>query len=139
MSGYGSDPSVARFTTQDGFTPGTLDTYSIGADGSIVGSFSNGRNQVLGQIAVATFRNNEGLSDNGGSFYTATGASGVAVVGTPLQLGAGAVRSGSLELSNVDLSTEFTNLIIASTGFSAASRVITTSDQLIQELLNAAR
>jgi flagellar hook protein FlgE len=71
--------------------------------------------------------------------YSAGGNSGVPVVGSPLQLGAGSVRSGALELSNVDLSAEFINLIISSTGFSAASRVITTSDQLLTELLNSAR
>jgi flagellar hook protein FlgE len=77
--------------------------------------------------------------DKGSSMMTTGANSGVAVIGEPQQLGAGSVRAGALELSNVDLSEEFTNLIIASTGFSAASRVITTSDQLITDLLNSAR
>lgn len=139
LGGLADSSSALQFTHQDGFPIGTLNSYNIGADGVITGSFSNGLNQTLGQIAIATFRNNAGLSDTGGNLYSASAASGVPVIGTPLQLGAGSVRSGALELSNVDLSTEFTNLIVASTGFSASSRVITTSDQLIQELLNASR
>jgi flagellar hook protein FlgE len=88
---------------------------------------------------MATFNNPEGLSDNGGGTYSAGANSGVPVITSPLQLGAGSIRSGALELSNVDLSKEFINLIIASTGFSASSRVITTSDQLLTELLNSSR
>ncbi len=126
-------------TGQDGSPIGTLSDFSIGADGRITGSFTNGQTRTLGQLAVATFKNPQGLIDNGGNFFSVGGASGPPVINAPLTLGAGAVRSGALELSNVDLSREFTSLIVASTGFSAASRVISTSDQLIQELLNAAR
>lgn len=139
LGGLTDTTSSLQYTHQDGFPIGTLNSYTIGSDGTITGSYSNGLNQTLGQVAIATFRNNAGLSDSGGDLYTATAASGVAVIGTPLQLGAGSIQSGALELSNVDLSTEFTNLIIASTGFSASSKVITTSDQLIQDLLNASR
>ena len=92
----------------------------------------------LGQVAVASFGNPDGLDNIGGNVYGPRGAnSGTAAISAPQQLGTGAIRSGSLELSNVDLSTQFTNLIIASTGFSASSKVISTSDQLIQELLNS--
>lgn len=139
VTGLRDSNSTLQFTNQDGFPIGTLSSFSIGNDGTITGSFTNGLNRTLGQLGVATFKNPMGLLDNGGNAYSASAASGVAVIGTPLQLGAGAVRAGALELSNVDLSKEFTNLIIASTGFSSASRVITTSDQLIQELLNATR
>ena len=89
--------------------------------------------------AVATFANNQGLIDRGGNQYISGSNSGVPIVAAPQELGAGQVRSGALEQSNVDLSKEFVNLIISSTGFSAASRVITTSDQLITELLNSSR
>lgn len=139
VTGLRDNNSTLQFTNQDGFPIGTLSSFSIGNDGTITGSFTNGLNRTLGQIAIATFKNPQGLLDNGGNIYSASAASGVAVIGTPLQLGAGAVRAGALELSNVDLSKEFTNLIVASTGFSSASRVITTADQLIQELLNATR
>jgi len=81
----------------------------------------------------------QGLIDRGGNMYIEGPNSGAAVIGTAGTLGTGKVVAGSLELSNVDLSEEFINLIIASTGFSAASRVITTSDQLLTELLNTSR
>jgi flagellar hook protein FlgE len=88
---------------------------------------------------MATFNNPMGLQDMGGNMYMAGSNSGEPIVGAPLQLGAGGIRGGALELSNVDLSEEFINLIIASTGFSASSRVISTSDQLLTELLNTSR
>jgi flagellar hook protein FlgE len=77
--------------------------------------------------------------DKGGNQFAAGANSGAPMITSPMELGAGQIRSGSLELSNVDLSEEFINLIISSTGFSAASRVITTSDQLLTELLNSSR
>jgi flagellar hook protein FlgE len=126
-------------TQQDGSQIGTLTSFAVATDGKVQGTYSNGQTRTLGQLAVATFSNNEGLIDRGGNQYVAAGNSGVPIVSAPLQLGAGAVRAGSLEQSNVDLSKEFVNLIISSTGFSAASRVITTSDQLITDLLNSAR
>ena len=124
-------------SNQDGMPPGTLSSFSIGTDGTITGAYSNGMTRSLGQVAVASFANAEGLNNVGGNVYTQGPSSGVAVISAAQQLGTGQIRSGALELSNVDLSKEFTNLIIASTGFSASSRVISTSDQLIQELLNS--
>jgi len=126
-------------TQQDGSPIGTLTSYSIGADGTITGAFSNGLTKSLGQVAIALFNNPNGLQDAGGNAYTVGSNSGLPIITSSSQLGAGEIRAGSLELSNVDLSKEFINLIIASTGFSASSRVITTSDQLISELLNSAR
>ncbi|MBC7782835.1 MAG: flagellar hook-basal body complex protein [Burkholderiales bacterium] len=131
--------SELAMTDQDGSPLGTLQSFSIGDDGTITGAYSNGRTSTIGQIAMATFDNPMGLVDGGGSMFTAGPNSGVPVISTPLALGAGAVRSGSLELSNVDISEQFINMIISSTGFSASSRVITTSDQLLTELLNSAR
>ena len=93
----------------------------------------------MGQVAVANFNNPEGLDDQGGNNFTAGANSGVPVLTTAGSLGAGQIRSGALEQSNVDLSKEFINLITASTGFSAASKVITTSDQMLTELLNTQR
>ena len=126
-------------TLQDGSAMGSLTNFSIGTDGTISGTFSNGLTRTLGQVAVATFRNNQGLVDRGNNSFSAGPNSGTAVISAPQQFSAGRIVSGALELSNVDLSAEFVNLISASTGFSAASRVISTSNQLLQELLNSAR
>lgn len=134
-----SGQSTQVASTQDGFPAGTLDTFAVGADGKIIGSYSNGQTHVLGQVAVATFNNPQGLNDQGTNLYSAGPSSGDAQVGPPGALGAGTLQGSALEQSNVDLSGEFTNMIVASTGFSAASRVITTSNQLIQELLNSGR
>src|SRR5436190_2883395 len=134
-----SNNSELVMTNQDGSPIGRLNGFSIGADGKISGSFSNGITRTLGQMALATFSNTQGLIDRGGNMYIEGPNSGAAVIGTAGTLGTGKVVAGSLELSNVDLSEEFINLIIASTGFSAASRVITTSDQLLTELLNTSR
>jgi flagellar hook protein FlgE len=123
----GSDISMS---SQDGIQVGTLSGFSVGADGTITGSYDNGQTKTLGQLAVATFSNPTGLTDLGAN-------SGTPVIGTAAQSGGGTIEAGSLEQSNVDLSTEFTNMIVASTGFSAASRVITTSDQMLTDLLNS--
>ena len=139
MTSLTSRESELVMTEQDGSPIGTLNSYSIGADGILTGSYSNGLTQTLGQVAIAMFSNPQGLVDEGGNQYTVGANSGLPVVTEPLTLGAGSIRSGALELSNVDLSEEFINLIISSTGFSASSRVITTSDQLITELLNSSR
>jgi flagellar hook protein FlgE len=139
MTSLTSGQSNLTMTAQDGSPIGTLNSFSIGADGRVVGSFSNGMTQTLGQVAVATFTNNMGLNDTGGNLYEASANSGLPIISAPQTQGAGAVRSGSLEMSNVDISKEFINMIISSTGFSAASRVITTSDQLMTELLNSQR
>lgn len=139
MTGLTSQQSQMVMTKQDGSPIGTLDNFSVGADGSVVGEFSNGLTKTLGQIALATFNNPEGLVDQGSNLYQTGAGSGLPVISAPQQLGSGAIRSGALEQSNVDLSKEFTNLIIASTGFTASSRVISTSNQLLTELLNTAR
>jgi flagellar hook protein FlgE len=134
LSGQSSNQVVS---TQDGFAAGTLNTFSVGNNGTITGAYSNGQTRVLGQVALATFNNPLGLSDTGSDLYAAAPASGEAQLGAPGTLGGGTLQGSALEQSNVDLSTEFTNMIVASTGFSASSKVITTSDQLIQELLNS--
>ena len=139
MTALASSKSSLVMDNQDGFATGTLNGYSIGATGLITGTFSNGQTKTLGQVALAQFDNVEGLIDEGGNLYSPGGNSGTPTISGGLELNAGAIRSGSLELSNVDLSREFINLITASTGFTAASRVITTSDQLLTELLNTAR
>lgn len=136
LTGQGSTLVMAR---QDGSSIGTLTSFTVGNDGTVTGAFSNGLTRPLSQLALANFSNPQGLEDKGGNLYGAGPNSGNATISAPLQLGSGQIRAGALEQSNVDLSEEFINLIVASTGFSAASRVITTSDQLIQELLNSSR
>jgi len=139
MTSLTSRASELVMTHQDGNAIGTLNDFSIGTDGTITGSFTNGQTRTLGQVAIATFSNPLGLQDEGGNMYKPGANSGQAIIAAPLTLGGGSIRSGALEQSNVDLSKEFINMIVASTGFSAASRVITTSDQLITELLNSSR
>ncbi len=130
-----NSPSRIEAAFVDGAPAGTLQGYNVGDDGIITGAFSNGRTRVLGQIPIATFANQEGLVEVGANLFSTGPNSGVPIVSEPQALGAGKIVGGSLELSNTELSQEFINLILASTGFSAASRVITTSDQLIQQLL----
>jgi flagellar hook protein FlgE len=121
--------------SQDGSPIGTLASFSIGEDGIISGAFTNGLNRTVGQLALAKFTNNEGLVDAGGGNFRTGPNSGTALVTRPGEFGTGRLLGGALELSNVDLSQEFINMILASTGYSAASRVITTTDELIDQLL----
>lgn len=139
LRGLTVDDSSLVMTFQDGFPTGTLVDYAIGGDGQITGTFSNGLTQTIGQIVLGTFANPSGLVARGNNVFFTGANSGEAQVTAPLILGAGKILGGALELSNVDLSREFINMITASTGFSAASRVVSTSDQLLQELLLIAR
>ncbi len=124
---------------QNGQQAGTLQSFTLNADGTLQGAFSNGMKQTIGQIALATFNNPVGLEKAGGSMYRTTVNSGAAQVGTAGSGGRGTLVGGSLEMSNVDLSAEFTNLIVAQRGFQANARVITTSDQVLQELVDLKR
>ncbi|MEO1128898.1 MAG: flagellar hook-basal body complex protein [Planctomycetota bacterium] len=127
--------STIASTFQDGSPLGVLSSFSVGVDGVITGGFSNGLSRTIGQVAVAKFTNPEGLIDAGGNQFSVGPNSGTPLVTSPLEFGTGRILGGALELSNVDLSQEFINMILTSTGYSAASRVITTSDELIQQLL----
>jgi flagellar hook protein FlgE len=135
LSGSGGLNTAAALS-QDGSGVGSVIGFSVSEQGLISGTFSNGRSQAIGQIALATFANPNGLIKNGGSLYTATVNSGNAQVGVAGQGGRGTLSGGTLEMSNVDLAAEFTNLIVAERGFQANSRVITTSDQILQDLVN---
>jgi flagellar hook protein FlgE len=125
--------------SQDGYASGTLQSFSIGTDGSINGTFSNGRVQSLGQIRLATFPNPAGLSKVGNNLFRESANSGVANIGNPGTGGRGTLAPGALEGSNVDLADEFTKLIVAQRGFQANARVITTSDEVMQEAVNLKR
>jgi flagellar hook protein FlgE len=124
---------------QDGSPIGTLSNFSIGEDGRISGSFTNGLSRTIGQIAIAKFTNPEGLVDLGDNLFGSGPNSGTAFVTRPREFGTGRLVGSALEQSNVDLSQEFINMILASTGYSAASRVITTTDELITQLLALGR
>ena len=101
--------------------------------------FSNGLKQTVAQLALANFNNPAGLKKVGDSLYRVTVNSGLAQVGAAGTGGRGTLQSGALEMSNVDLAQEFTNLIIAQRGFQANSQVITTSDEILQDLVNLKR
>ena len=116
----------------NGFTSGTLVTFAVGNAGQLSGVYSNGQTQVLGQIALANFLNSAGLLRAGQNNFVATSASGAANVGTAGTGGRGTVTTGALEMSNVDLATQFTGMITAERGFQANGRVITTSDEMLQ-------
>jgi flagellar hook protein FlgE len=133
-----AEPTLVM-ASQNGYPAGTLIDYAIGEDGIITGTFSNAQTQVFGQVALATFANPEGLIGQSDNLFVPGANSGEAVVTTAQTLGAGLIRPGSLEQSNVELAREFIGLISASTGFAASSRVIRTADDLLQELLLLAR
>jgi flagellar hook protein FlgE len=131
-----AQPSATSGTVQNGYGSGTLQKFTIDSDGIVQGSFSNGQTQAIAQIALANFANNQGLQRLGGNAYASTLASGAAVVGTANTGGRGAISGGGLELSNVDISQEFTQLIVTQRGFQANARVVTTFDQITQETIN---
>jgi flagellar hook protein FlgE len=123
----------------DGAKAGVLTTFTVGAAGDITGLYSNGFKQPLGQIALASFANPSGLMKAGGNLFSSSANSGDAQIGTPDTGGRGTIATGFLEGSNVDLAQQFTNMIMAERGFQANSRVITTSDEILQDLVNIKR
>jgi flagellar hook protein FlgE len=131
-------PNTMTLGSQDGYGPGTIQSYSIGADGTISAS-ANGRNRTLGTLLIATFNNPSGLLKTGENLFTDSVNSGLANLGTPGTGGRGTLAPGTLEGSNVDLAAEFTHLITAQRGFQANARVITTTDQLMEETVNLKR
>ena len=137
-SQFTSDSSIV-LKDQDGFSSATLNGFSIGQSGDVVGTFSNGRNLTLGQLAVATFRNPAGLKREGSNFMVESSNSGIAELGAARTGGRGSIISGTLEMSNVDVAQEFTDMIVTQRGFQSNARVITTSDQMLEELVNLKR
>jgi flagellar hook protein FlgE len=125
--------------TQDGYPAGSVSGISIGSDGTITGSFDNGQQRVLGQVATATFADVDGLQRTGNGLWMATQTSGQALIGGADSGGRGSIVSGSLEQSNVDLGSEFVNLIAYQRGFEASSKVITTADTMYGELIDIKR
>ena len=138
ISQFGSASSLVP-TEQDGYAPGTLQSFALSADGSIVGVYSNSLRETIGQLAMATFANPAGLEKAGNSSFRVGNNSGTATIGQAGVGGAGTLTAGALEMSNVDLAEEFTGLIVAQRGFQANSRVITSSDEVLQDLVNLKR
>jgi flagellar hook protein FlgE len=138
MTQYAGQNSLAALE-QDGAGIGALQSFTISPDGTVVGVFSNGQNQPVGQIALANFANPGGLEKIGNSAYRPTGNSGLVQTGVAGAGGRGVLSGGTLEMSNVDLAQEFTNLIVAQRGFQANSRIISASDELLQDLVNLKR
>jgi flagellar hook protein FlgE len=128
--------STVNSISTDGGPAGTLTGVAVGNDGKVTANFSNGASRVIAQVAVATFTNPDGLAGVSGNAYAQTAQSGDVVLKAPQTGGAGEIESSQLEASTVDLSTEFTNLIITQRAYSAASKIITTADQMLQELIS---
>ena len=129
------NPSNTSGISQDGFTGGDLDGIRIDQTGTLIGSFTNGRSFGLAQLAMAKFTNNIGLESDGGNLFVQTANSGDPVIGQAATGGRGFIQSSALEMSNVDLSRSLTQLIVIQRGFQANSKTITTSDQMLNTLL----
>ncbi len=126
-------------TFNNGYAAGSLVTFAVGPSGDITGIFSNGTNRPLGQVAMALFTNASGLQRAGQNSFEPTSSSGIPIVGTPGTGGRGTIGTGVLESSNTDLAREFTNVVIAQRGFQASSRVISSADEMLQDLVNLKR
>jgi len=135
---FGGKSTVAA-TAQNGSALGQLQSFALSNDGTITGVYSNGLRQPIGQLALATFNNPSGLEKSGNSSYRVGDNSGLALVGQAGVGGRGTLSAGALEMSNVDLAEEFTGLIVAQRGFQANSKVITSSDEILQDLVNLKR
>ncbi len=132
-------PSTAVVKEQDGYTMGDLERFSIGQDGTVTGAFTNGVTLTLGQITLADFNNPAGLIRSGDNMYAVSSNSGSPVLGFSGEGSQSAITSGALEMSNVDLAQEFTVMITAQRGFQSNARVITTADEMLQELVSLKR
>ncbi len=147
LNGSGSTPTITQLASantngsvnQDGFTSGNYTGFTVDPSGVIQAQFSNGNRQTIGQVAVATVANEQGLVATGGNNFQTTGASGQAVVGVAGSGGRGTVDDGALEQSNVDISTEFSDLIVAQRAFEANSKTVTTFDTISQDVISMIR
>ncbi|MDH4180325.1 MAG: flagellar hook-basal body complex protein, partial [Armatimonadota bacterium] len=131
--------TTAQAVTQDGLPVGTLQSFSIDDNGILTGVYSNGMTESLAQIALAGFTNPAGLSKLGGNLYTTSPNSGDPIIKPPNVGANGGLASGFLEMSNVDLAQEFADLIVTQRSFQANSRVVTTADEMLQDVLTLKR
>ncbi len=134
-----SSVSTTKAVEQDGFGMGYMESFNIDNSGIITGIYSNGAKLMVGQVAMAVFNNPMGLTASGENLFEVSNNSGLPNIGPADQAGRGKIIAGTLEMSNVDLAEQFTDMIITQRGFQANSRSITTSDQMLQELLSLKR
>jgi flagellar hook protein FlgE len=120
----------------NGYTTGVYQSFTIGSDGTVTASYSNGKTQAVGQLALANVTNDQGLQLMGNGDYSTTLASGTASIGAPGTGGLGTIEDSALEESNVNISAEFSDLIIAQRAFEASSKAVTTFDTITQETIN---
>ena len=130
-----ASPSSNNATNQDGFAAGVLKTYSVQPDGTVEATFSNEQTVAIGQVAVASFANPEGLTLDGDNQYSVTNASGAAVIGAAGTAGRGTIAGSSVEQSNVDMATQFSDLIVYQRAYEANAKAITAFDQMEQATL----
>ncbi len=131
--------SSTKVYSQDGYTLGYLDNFKIDSSGTITGVYSNGTNRVIGQLALATFANDRGLEKAGDSTYVETNNSGQAKIGESGVAGKGSLLAGALEMSNVDLSEQMTDMIVTQRGFQSNAKTIQTADTLLETVLSLKR
>ena len=134
-----ANSSTTIFQDQDGFAAGFLQSVSVDTDGVITGNYSNGQVLERAQVALASFNNLAGLSKEGGNIFRETSESGAPITGPPATNGLGTISPNSLEQSNVDLGAEFVKLITTQRGFQANSKIITSVDEMLQDLINLKR
>ena len=134
-----SSPSVTNLVNQDGYQSGSLLSVTVDLDGVITGLFSNGQTRQIAQMALADFASPWGLTKMGGNLYAESHASGQPVINKPGTGGVGTIHSNALEQSNVDLAAEFVKLITTQRGFQANSKIITTSDEMLADVVNLKR
>jgi flagellar hook protein FlgE len=135
---FGSPANVSS-QSQDGYASGDFSGVSVDGQGVVTGLYTNGQKVAMSQLAVAKFRDDEGLGRAGQNLWIDTRESGTAALGTAGSGGRGATTGGALEGSNVDLATEFVNMIQHQRSFSANSKTITTADEMLQELISIKR
>jgi flagellar hook protein FlgE len=138
VTGFAS-PSTTKVKWQDGYTQGVMNSWSVSDRGVITGSYTNGQSRPIAQVALAMFINPQGLVKTGKTCFEESVNSGPVKITSPGEDGAGSVRGASVEMSNVDLSEEFVNLIRSQRGLQANTRAITTSDQMLETLINLKR
>jgi len=144
LMGSGGTPSISQVdtasavaaTTQNGYTSGQYQNFTIGSDGTVTVTYSNGEKQNVGQLALANVTNLQGLTLLGDGDYATTLASGTAAIAKSGSSGLATLTDGSLEASNVNISSEFSDLIIAQRAFEASSKAVTTFDQITQDTIN---
>jgi flagellar hook protein FlgE len=138
LTQYAADSAVS-FVTQEGSSSGSLSSISIGQDGTITGSFTNGQTRTLGQLILADFKAPDQLQRIGSTLYTETPTSGEPTLGTPSTADRGSINAGTLEQSNVDISAQFIRMIAAQRNFEANAKTLTTADQLLSDLIQIKR